>query len=113
MVAGNYNLVFDEGADLDLQLIWKDDSDTLLDLSDFEARMKLKNKVDGDVTLDWSSYVTLGGVNGTVDINVPASATINTGFLNGVYGIELENSVSGKIYKLLRGKVRIYAEVVN
>lgn len=112
MRAGVYNLVLDEGADVSLNIVWKDDSDSLIDLTGYTARMMLKNSIDGDVSVDWSSYISLGGVNGTIDINVPASQTIDIGFLDGKYDLELE-STGGNVYKILRGKVLIHPEVTT
>lgn len=112
MRAAVYNLVFDEGADLPLNIVWRDDSNTLIDLTGYSARMKLKNTIDGDIVIDWSNYLTLGGTNGTIDLNVPASATIDIGFLDGVYDLEVESS-NGAVYKVLRGKVLINPEVTN
>lgn len=111
MRAAVYNLVFDEGADLPLNIVWRDDSDQLIDLSGYTARMKLKNTIDGAIVVDWSSYITLGS-QGTIDLNVPASATIDLGFLDGVYDLEVVSG-SGTVYKVLRGKVLIHPEVTN
>lgn len=112
MIAGIYNLKFDEGADIDIQFIWKDDTATPINLIGYTARMKVKNTIDGDSVVDWGSYITLGGSDGTVNLNVPASATIDIGFLDGVYDIELVSN-AGNVYKFLKGKVLITPEVTN
>lgn len=112
MTAGTYNITLEEGANYDLMLTWKDDADDPIDLTNFSGRMKIKDRIGGSDIFDCSSYLTLGGVAGTISINIPHSALHDLGFKSGVYDLEVENEY-GKVYKVLRGKAKIIQEVTD
>ena len=112
MASPKYDIIIDEGADYAISFTVKDDNDDPMDFTDFTGRMHLKNKIDGNITLDYSPYISIVGNLGLVNIIVPASATINAGFINGVYDVELESS-SGNITKIVRGNVEFIREVTN
>ena len=112
MTAGKYDLEIAQGADFNIQLTWKDDNDVLIDLTGYSARMKLKNKIGGTIEIDCGSYITLGGVNGTIDIDIPASITETITFEQGVYDLELVSS-GGNVYRIMQGKANVSFEVTD
>jgi len=112
MIAPKYPIAFDEGADLDLQFLWKDAGDDPVDLTGYTARMMIKEKIDGVIIKDWQSYLSLNTPMGAVNLNVPAINTVDIGFTSGVYDIELI-SPTGKVYKYIKGTVQIFEEVTN
>lgn len=101
-----YDITIDAGGDFDIRFYWKDDSDTPIDLTTYSVKMKMKEKYSSSTEIDLTSYVTLGGINGTIDINIPASKTVEITYIAGVYDLEITNTL-GATYKLLRGKVFI------
>lgn len=106
MTSVTYDLTFDAGGDFDIRFYWKDDSDNLINLTTYTVQMKMKEKYSSTTEIDLTSYVTLGGVNGTIDINIPALQTSQITYVAGVYDLEITNTL-GATYKLLRGRVFI------
>lgn len=105
-----YDITIDAGGDFDTQLIWKDDNESLIDLTGYAGRMHISQSLTSTSSIDCSSYITTNGEAGTIDINMPASITSLITFNQGVYDLEVYNT-SGKIYKLLRGIVYVNKEV--
>ena len=54
MAAGKYNFVIEQGTTLDFDVEYKDSTNTAIDLSDYTARMQIKDKIGGSTT-----YITL------------------------------------------------------
>lgn len=112
MTSAVYDINLDAGSDYDLQLLWKDDQNTPIDLTDFSARMKIKEMYKPANYVDCTSYLNTNGTAGTIDLHIPASITEKITFSVGAYDLEVFND-SGNVYKLLRGKVYIVQEVTK
>lgn len=110
MTSAIYDITIDAGGDFDIEFEYKDDTDTPIDLSTYNGTMTLKSSYTSDEEVDYSDYITLGGTNGTININVPASVTSQLSFSIGVYDFKIISSL-GATYKLLRGKVFVNKEV--
>lgn len=112
MTSAVYDINLDSGGDYDLRLLWEDDLNAPIDLSDFTARMKIKEMYKPTNFVDCTNYLTTKGASGTIDLHIPASVTANITFSVGIYDLEVFND-SGNVYKLLRGKVYIIQEVTK
>jgi len=111
MTPATYDITIYEGSDFNLGVTWKDDTGAEVDLTNYSARMHIRDKKDSVAKKDISPYITLGGAAGTFQVTIPASFTLDWGYTSGVYDLEAEDSVTGNIYKILLGKVTIVEEV--
>ena len=129
MAAGKYNFVIEQGATLDFEIAYTDSGSNKIDLTPYQARMSIKDKIGGSTT-----YITLSssleadgtGLNlsGSEGINPPTSGTIGVfisansssafNFNKAVYDIEL---ISGSAYpvvtRLLQGTITLDKEVTT
>lgn len=115
MLAGQYNLVIDQGAYFERLMTIKDPNGSLFDLTAFTARMHIRTEIDSpDIMCELTTEngrIQLGGVAGTVRLMIPADIT-QTFDDEGVYDLELVDN-TGRVYRLLKGKVRVELEVTR
>ena len=82
---------------------------TPVDLTGWEARMQVRLRPrDASTVLDLSSNnggISLGGVNGTIDLHISAPATEGFNFTTGVWAIELRRPADGFVLELLSGQL--------
>ncbi len=90
-------------------MTWKDAAGAAINLTGYSARMKIRNTIDGDVLLDASSLVALGGVAGTITVTIADDTTAGFTWIAGTYDLEVE-SAGGVTTRLLRGEVTISRE---
>lgn len=114
MIPADYQLTIYEGDDFNRSITFKDDNDDLVDLTGYSSQMHIRNKVEDTAFIDWTSFITLGGVLGTIDINVPAVSTnyANWSYYEGVYDLELTSGAGAK-FKLIRGTISVIREVTR
>lgn len=103
--SGELNLTVDEGTDFTLPLLWKDENGTPVDLTGYSAALQIRYSVNDDGTpllnLTNGAGITLGGVLGTIDIEV-TKAQNNFGQQTLVWDLEM-TSPAAKTVRLLRG----------
>lgn len=130
MAAGNYNFTIEQGTTVDFQIAYTDSNGNPIDLTDYDARMQLKNTKGGNTTYLTlsSSYSTCGTglhMSGSGDINPPTSGTIGIyisamtssmlTFDQAVYDLEIASG-SGNctvVTRILEGKVKLSKEVTT
>lgn len=115
MAAGQYDIYIEQGATYQLNCTYKDSSGSVIDLTGYTARMQIREKKSSTTKLldiSTSDYITLGGVAGTVVVEVPAATTAAMDFSRGVYDLELESS-GGIVTRLLEGAVEFSKEVTR
>lgn len=114
-MAGIYNVEALQGDTFSLPIVWRDENKDLVDLTGYTARMQVRETVDAeDFLLELTTEndgITLGGIDGTIDLTVSAEdmAAIEA----GSYKYDLEMVVGESVVKLLRGKFKIIAEVTR
>lgn len=88
-----YNIFIRKEADWELNITYKDDAGNPIDLTGFSAWFTIREKHESEavVSLTHSSGITLGGVNGTIDIELTNSQTADLGISKGVYDILLQD----------------------
>lgn len=114
--AGQYNIIADQGATFSRVVIWKDDTDTPVNLTGYSARMQVRQRYVSTSTVlsltSPSSGITLGTTNGQIQIVVSASTM--AGIAAGDYRYDLELiSGSGIVTRLLMGSFTVRAEVTR
>lgn len=88
-------------------------SKTPVDLTGYDARLQIRESADDTTAaLDASDYLTLGGEEGTIDIEIPANETATLDPGRYVYDLEVE-SAGGEVTTLLAGSVKVTAEVTR
>ena len=112
MVPGNYNITIYEGTNFNLSLTWKDDNGDPIDLTNWSAKMHIRNNTEDVAFLDCTPYFTLGGVAGTITLELPPTFIVDVGYNSGVYDIDMHHT-SGRVERLLLGTVTIIDEVTR
>lgn len=118
MTAGTRNIKIEKGATFIYNLTWKDSNNSPVDLTDYTARMQVRQKYTSDVKLldltTENGGITLGGVAGTIAIvgSATDTAAIADNIKSGVYDLELI-SPTGTVKRLLEGEVDIRPEVTR
>lgn len=115
MAAADYDLLIEQGATFELSIVWKDNADTPIDISGYSARMQIRKTYDTEPVISLTSElgggITIGGVDGTIDITIPATITDDIEIRRGRYDLELE--LAGVVTRLIQGAVDISREVTK
>lgn len=116
MTAGKCDITIEMGATYNNTITYSDSDGTAIDVSAYVPRMQVRNSIESTTTiLDLNStngYITVSdGPAGEITINVPASITAVLSPGNGVYDIEIDNSV--EVIRLLQGNVYISKDVTR
>ena len=127
MAAAKYSFVIEQGATLEFQLDWTDDTGNPIDLTGMHARMQVRPAVESsEIFLNLSSSLSdscgtglnLRGSSGTnplssgsIGVYVSAASSSLLNFNEAYYDLEV---VSGcEVYRLLEGKVRLSKNVTR
>lgn len=115
MIAGDYNINIQQGATFERVLTVTESDGSILDLTGYTARMQIRPEVDSEVVYanltTENGLIVVDSVAGTISLTINASTT-SAMTREGVYDLEIISS-GGKIYKLLKGIVRIDHEVTR
>ncbi len=116
MAAGVYNITIEQGATFRLRLTLRSDS-TPIPLTNHIGRMHIRHKVSSTDILyaltTSNGGMTLGGVAGTVDLFISDEDTAAFAFRQGVYDLELEDTTTGDVVRVLQGAVVVSPEVTR
>jgi hypothetical protein len=126
-VAGQLNLEIDAGSYWSYTITWKDSAGNPVDLTGYQAQMQARPSVDS-ATVEFSlatpgnslipapdGQITLGGVDGTLLLELPASASSARGVRSRrsfSYDLEVVPP-NGKTLRLLEGYVILTPEVTR
>ena len=115
MLAGNYNFTIDQGAHFERVITVRNPDDSLYDLTNYTARMQIRTEIDSTsalITLTTENgKITLGDEDGTITLVLLASETADLE-TDGVYDIEIIDP-DNKVYRVLKGKIRLELEVTR
>lgn len=116
MPAGSLDLTIEQGATYEKKFIWKDANSVLIPLTGYVARMQVRAVLaDAEFLIELTTEnggIALGGANGEIDLLISATDTAAITWFTGVYDLELQDG-SGKVTRLLEGKVKVKAEVTR
>lgn len=114
MKPGKYNFVCPQGATFSKQLTWEIDN-IPVDLTTYTAKMQVREKYtspNATVSLTTENGgITLGGEEGTIDIDINATAT--AGIVAKEYVYDLELISSSVVTRLIEGKFIVTPEVTK
>ena len=108
-----YNIDSYQGATYTLNMTYKVD-DVVVDLTNYTAAMQVRENPQSSVTqlnLSTDNEITLGGVLGTILIEVPA--TDMAAVAAGNYEYDLELSSGGQVTRLIRGRFTVIPEITR
>lgn len=110
------NLTIEQGADFSHRLIWKDANKVPIDLTNYDARLQIRSKIDSpnfliELTVA-NGQISLGGVNGTIDLKIDAITTTGLNWTTAVYDLELISG-TGFVTRLIEGNMRLSHEVTR
>jgi len=113
---GTYDFTLYQGATFSRVITWKEDSDNLIDLSGYTARLMARESLDADeVFLNLTTEnggIVLGDEDGTITLSISAADTSAITATAGVYDLELISG-SGIVTRLLQGGIVISKEVTR
>jgi autotransporter translocation and assembly factor TamB len=124
--AGRYDITMEQGTTFDLPINYKNPDGSAIDLSNYSARMQVREAAHTEVLLEFTSNLTSNGfifmsgpaedredsANGNVRIYMSAANTSATPVLRGRYDLELEDS-GGYVIRLLEGQFEVEAEITR
>jgi hypothetical protein len=126
MAAAKYSFVIEQGATLDFQIDWTDDSGSAIDLTGYHARMQIRPQVESnEVFISLSSSLqpdgtglNLSGSNGayplssgSIGVYISAYSSSLLNFGKAVYDLEM---VSGNyVTRLMEGYVNLSKNVTR
>ena len=114
MAAGKYDITIEQGADLDLDIDYKDSAGDLLPLgSGYTAAMKIKESKGGTqiASLTNGSGITLSSISPNINIKIAYGTTAGYDFDNAVYDFELTATSADTVARILEGRVMLNREV--
>lgn len=115
MTAAKYDITIEQGATFAMTLTWRDESNALINLTGYSARMQVRQSISAPQTLlslTSGSGITLGGAAGTIAISATPAQTGAINSMTGVYDLELESG-AGVVTRLLEGNVTISKNVTR
>ena len=115
---GTYNFYINQGASYERTFLWTTtaccgvgSAPGPVDLTGYYATLQFRQYATSPVILyDCTNDLILGGVAGTIALNIPPAATMTFTFWNAVYDLLLTDS-SGNATRLLTGTVTISPQV--
>jgi hypothetical protein len=110
------NLPLRQGATFRKRLQWKSPAGAPIDLTGCTARLQVREEVESptvlvDLTTE-NGGITLGGVDGTIDLFVSATATAAYAWESGVHDLEIEHP-NGDVTALAYGGASLAKEVTR
>ena len=116
MVSATYNFTIDQGTDVSVPLILKDCESNVLNLTGYKARMQMRNTVYSSQAVDTltteNDRIEIKPEQGQITLHFPHEKTEEYPASSLVYDIEIV-SPSDLVTRILKGKVRISAEVTR
>jgi hypothetical protein len=116
MAASTYDILIEQGATFQLNLVWKDSLGAPINLTGYTARMQVRQKYsDTTPLLDFTTAngaITLGGTLGTIQVIGLATLTDTLTVKSGVYDLELVSG-TGTVTRLIEGAVTITPQVTR
>lgn len=116
MTAGVHDITVEQGATFPLEVVYKDSTGAIVDLSGYTARMQIRKKKSSTTTLSDSTTangeIVITAVAGKVVVTIPATTTAGFEGRRAFYDLEIEDG-SGFVTRLLEGDVCISKEVTK
>jgi hypothetical protein len=117
MPAKKLDITIEQGATFIMNVTWKNPAGVPVNLTGYTAKMQARLKYSDATALATfstaDSTITLGGALGTIAVSGPAALTGITKPVTGVYDLELTETATGKVTRLLQGRAYFSPEVTK
>lgn len=128
MAAGKYNFIVEQGSQHEVTFVYKDNSNTAIDLTGKRVRMAVKdhitdtafvyratsNSTEDTDYLDHFDIPTQSGDDlGKFTLTIPSSVTDNFTFNQGVYDLELITETTSVVERIIEGKFKVKPQVTE
>lgn len=114
-LAGNYDIVIDQGATYSQVFTWKDSTGALISLVGWTARMQVRRRLPSTGTIidctTENGRIALGGVAGTITVTIAATDTDDMPVGSHVYDLELINGAT--VERLIMGSFTVRGETTR
>lgn len=115
MRAGLHNFTIQQGSQWSKPIVWADEDDVPVDITDWSARMHIRRRASDDTAiaeLASPDQITVGTTDGAVTLALTTAATAALPAIEGVYDLEMVDP-SGEATRILEGKMHITSEVTR
>jgi hypothetical protein len=116
MAAATYDFEIEQGATLLKPIVWKDSSGEPVNLTNYTARMQVRQSVSSaDVLLELSTSngkISLAPSTGTITLIFSATTTAAIAWKRGKYDLEL-TSGDGTVTRLIEGQISVSQEITR
>ena len=117
-------MLIEQGATVNISLAYKDSNNIPVDLTGYNARMKIRDNYADSATTTYFALssslapdgtgITLGGTSGTIGIFISAASTSVVSFDTAYYDLELvTGSANPIVTRLIQGTVKLSKEVTR
>ena len=120
MAAGKYSFSLEQGVTLSRLIQWLDSTGTPIPLTGYTARMQIRSTIESDTvilsitsTYSENGVLTIAEATGKILIYIPASVTATFTSHRMVYDLEIVNTDTGEVIRLLEGKIKLSEEVTR
>ncbi len=116
MSAGYHHFIIEQGATFGQTLTLKDSSDAVINLTGFSGAMQFRENPDAtsavlEITTA-NSRMTMGGIAGTITLEVSATDTAALTASDGVFDLEI-TSGAGVVSRLIEGTYSIRRNITR
>ena len=127
MSAGKYNFTIEQGTTVIKQFTYKDSAGTVVDLSNYSASMQIRPDYDSSAILGLTGSVSSStseqglaiiapsgsSTKGQVQLTIKATTTEGFSFTSALYDLEIKNSTTGAVTRLLQGSIGLSQEITK
>lgn len=110
-MATKTNLVVDQGSTFSVTISVLDADGNTVDLSNYSGAAQMRKHYTSNTATSFA--VTLGGANGTVSLAMNASTTANISSGRYVYDVEITDSSTQSITRIIEGIVTVTPNVTR
>jgi hypothetical protein len=110
----NFKVV--QGDTFKMRVTYKNPNGTVIDLSDYSAKMDVRNEPAGKIlcaTINSSSGIDIDGPNGTIDIEFTPAQTRKFTTPSAAYQLKIINDTTGEHNTLVRGYLSVTPAVIR
>lgn len=112
-MASVYNLAIDQGTTFSANVQVNDDSGSARDLTGFTARSQLRRSYFSTSNVEFTIGLSSPLTDGEVTMSLTAAKTANLKYGRYVYDLELVETATGNVERILEGIVTVYPEVTK
>ena len=110
-MAANYGLEIEAGATFSLEFEYKNDDGTLFDFTGWTAKAQIRQTPSAATAVEITTAIN--AEISVITISLTATQTSGLTFPNYVWAMELTETASARVTRLVEGAVRVSPEVVR